>query len=265
MIIHDKDLEHLFRNMGIRSDNPYRNSDIFFHDELVYKIYTNKNDVTTYNLGVINKIQKKKKILSSIEELVLPIDIVEYNDNVVGYVTKKINGSTLKDLIVDEKITKEEMKRIFVDISNVIKKINQLDIDLSIGDLHEKNIIIDEKRSVHIIDCDSFVFDKEPLLLDNRPYYGKYINNFYSYEEIESKKINIDGLCFLSIMINSLFCEITDNSVNPIMIAKNDKRFNKIYDLIKRVENDEKYKVEDIKFNDIIVSTQEDRTELIEV
>lgn len=236
MIIFDRDLNKLFENKIIQYDNSNRNSEVFIHDNKVLKIYTEIDKRYKHNLEVIKEIFKKQKYLKNIKELVLPQDIIFYNNNIVGFTMALINGITLDKAINDNLLTEDEIKNIFIKILHLINKLKKLPFNFQIGDLHEKNVIIDRNLNIYIIDCDSFIINNKKLKIDNQIIIGKYPNHYFNNQELKNNKLKIDYFCLLSMILNYVFKDVINDS-NPLNYVKKHTEFNELNYLIKRLDN----------------------------
>lgn len=138
-----------------QEDNNNSYSYLFIHNNEVLKIYIDKFEVVKDNIKVLKQISKTKE-LKNIKELVLPNYLVSYKNQVVGYSMPYIKGQTLDEIIKNDIYDVNTIKNIFKKILETIEKINNPKLNISIGDLHEKNIIIDDKLNLHFIDIDSY-------------------------------------------------------------------------------------------------------------
>lgn len=236
MKILDKDLKELFSNRIIQYDNTNRNSEVFIYNNQVLKIYTETDKRYKYNLKVLKELFKKYKYLKNIKELVLPQDIISYNSNIVGFSMPLINGITLDKAINDNLLTEDEIKSIFIKLLHLINKFKELPFNFMIGDLHEKNVIIDKYLNINIIDCDSFIINNKKLVIDNQVLIGKYPNHYFNNKELKDKNIKLDYFCLLSMILNYVFKDIIDIS-NPIKFIIEHNEFNSLNYLINRLNN----------------------------
>ena len=55
-----------------------------------------------------------------------------------------INGITLEEIINENLYSDYDIKKIFINLLNIINKFKDLPFKFFIGDMHEKNIIIDK-------------------------------------------------------------------------------------------------------------------------
>ena len=213
----------------IQTDNFNSNSDLYINGNEVYKIYNKNNAKTEYNLRVINDIFKHYKSLSNIKELVLPKKLLTKNGKVVGFTMDYIKGYTLYEIINNNLLSKNEIKEIFIKILNVINKFRNLPFDFYLGDLHEKNVIIDENKNIHIIDPDGFVINNKKFIDNKHISMGKYLNKQFDYYELSSVKLNGDYICLLHMIIFYLFRDyniFNDNLIKYISYLTDESHLN---------------------------------------
>lgn len=234
-IIYDYELEKLFTNMIIQTDNINRNSELFIHDNEVLKIYVDNKKMYKYNLQVLKEIIKKEKYLRSIKELVLPNSLIIYNNNIVGYSMPYIEGYTLLEIIDKKLLNDNEIKIIFNKILDLINRLKELPFNMFIGDLHEKNVIINDELNINIIDCDSYVINNKKLIKDREVIIGKYSNIYYNNKELKRINIASDYICLLSMLLNYVFKGNID-MMNPIEYIKSHAEFNNLSYLVKRLD-----------------------------
>ena len=148
MYLKDEDLRVVFNNRIIQNDNSNANSELFIFNDTILKIYFGDNRYNNYNLSVINNIISKKNILGRVDELVLPKDLVIYNDKVVGFTMPYVKGNTLNELIKNDSLSDKDIKSIFTNLLNIIKEFEEFSFSFCIGDIHEKNILIDDNNNI---------------------------------------------------------------------------------------------------------------------
>lgn len=241
MVIKDENLKTLFENHVDQFNNSNANAEIFIYNGKILKVYMSDDNKTRYNLKVIDKLINNKEALANIEELVLPIETITYNDIPVGFVMPFIKGYTLYDLVDNYLVSEDRIRKIFIKILKAIDKFKNLPFPFYIGDLHEKNIIIDNDMNVHLIDCDSYVIDNDRYFDNNECLVGKYINNYFDNDKLKEKNNNTDYLSLLCIILSYAFKDSIENTSNPIECIKHDERFKKLYYLIDKVENSKQF------------------------
>lgn len=104
-----------------------------------------------------------------------------------------IKGQTLDEIIKNDIYDVNTIKNIFKKILETIEKINNQKLNISIGDLHEKNIIIDDKLNLHFIDIDSYK-------VENIEFGSKYL---YKLENT-NQSVNTDRYCLMIMILNYL-------------------------------------------------------------
>jgi len=224
-------------------DNANRNSDIYIKGGLVYKIYTLEDERTSSNIYTLRKLIILKEAFANIPEIVFPNDLLTCNDKIIGFVMNEIKGKTLMEYIINNELSTEELKSIYLKISNLISKMKSLAFTVSIGDLHERNIIIDDSLDIHIIDPDSFIINNKPNKYMEKDYYGEYITDGLK------KSINKDELCLLAIIINQVFKDIFHGCNNVIELVRKDRRFKKLHNLIDKCKNEKGFNLEESDIN----------------
>lgn len=186
-------------------DNLNSYSSLFIVNNEVIKIYTDQYDKVKFNIINLKQLIKKKKYLSKIKELVLPNQLINKENQVIGFTMPYIKGLTLEEIIDNKLYTKEQIKEIFLKILKVIDELETLPFNFCLADLHEKNVIVDSTTSINLIDCDGFVVDNNQMLIDNKIIMGKYLNRNYTTEELKNINTSGDYVCLLCMIINYLF------------------------------------------------------------
>ena len=240
----DEELEDLFRNRIIQHDNFNSNSELFKYGDIVLKIYNGDSEVDLFNKRVISNIFNMYSYLKDIGELVLPKDILIYNGYTVGFSMPYIEGKSLEE-IINQKID-YDMKSIFIRLLDLINRCKKLPFDFCIGDMHEKNIIIDNDNNIRIIDADSFIIDNNKLFIDGRYILGKYANHYFNDSQLERIKNACDYHSLLCIILNYLFKGIIEDVMNPVAWLKEDSQFEEIYPILDRVDENFILNEEDI-------------------
>lgn len=197
--INDDFLGLLYGNRIIQDDNFNSYSLVSVLDDSVYKIYTDSDYKYKLNLEVV----KKEFILSElkdIEELVLPDSLLSYNDSIVGFKMPYIKGNTLDN--VDDSLP------CFLKLVDVIDSFSSLSFPFCIGDLHEKNVIVDDLGDIHIIDCDSFVINNREIYEDDgKMCNGKYVEYgvvFGGVNDFKGHSINTDYYCLFMMVVSKI-------------------------------------------------------------
>ena len=235
--INDNDLKDLFKNRIIQYDNYNSYSELFIHNNEIIKIYNNIDSFSKHNINVIKNILNKKNYLKKINGLVLPNNLLIYNNHIVGFSMPYIKGTTLNDIINNNLYDEDTIKEIFIKLLNIINKFKELPFDFYLGDLHEKNIIIDDNNNVNIIDCDSFIIDNNKLCIDDKFILGKYPNSHFNNSELKDINISADYYSLLCIILNYELKDIIEDKLDPVTFLKEDQQFKNIYPIIDKVNN----------------------------
>ena len=127
---------------------------------LVYKEYFDFNELTRKNIENLLVIAKTPQ-LKTIGELAFPEEIIEKDGRVIGYTMPYCPGRQLLDYINDENISFDAKLSCFAQLAGVIAR---LPGNIYIGDLHMKNVIVDEAGKIHVIDMDGFSVQEANLL-----------------------------------------------------------------------------------------------------
>ena len=240
----DEELEELFKNRIIQHNSYNSNSELFQYGDIIFKIYNGENESTSFNKCVINNIFNKYSHLNIIDELILPEKILIYNMHTVGFSMPFIEGTLLEEII--SKDLNYNMKKIFLNLLNVINKFDELPFEFCIGDMHEKNIIIDSNNNVKIIDPDSFIIDNNKLCINKKYLVGKYANYYFNNFELKKVKSFIDYYSLLCIILNYSFKGIIEDVLDPITWLRNNSQFKDIHSILFRVDENFILNEEDI-------------------
>lgn len=240
----DEQLEKLFKNKIIQQDNFNSNSELFKYSDTIFKIYNGNRKIDLFNKSVINNIFNKYPYLNSINELVLPQKLLIYNKHIVGFSMPYIEGISLEEMINKEK--DYNMKSIFNNLLNIINKCKRLPFEFYIGDMHEKNIIIDNNNNIKIIDPDSFIIDDNKLCIDGKYLIGKYANNYFDNSELKRIKNSSDYYSLLCIILNYSFKGIIEDIADPVTWLKEEPQFKEIRPILDRVDENFVLKENDI-------------------
>lgn len=134
-----------------QADNSNANSRLWIQsDGTVLKQYVLSNDITEKNIQILKRVVKMKQ-LRAIKQLALPCGIVTSNRNIIGYTMPYCHGVTLEEAITTGACPPQVILTAFESLARVI---NQLPKQFRIGDLHGKNVLVEEFGEIHIIDID---------------------------------------------------------------------------------------------------------------
>lgn len=256
-------LEKLVDTLIIQEGNFNSYSNLFIYDNEVYKIYFDKLDLAMQNIKIIKALNNHKSELKNIQEIVLPNKLLTHNENIVGFTMPYINGIQLEQLLNDKNVDKNTIKHFFLELLNIINKTKKLSFQFSFYDLHEKNVIIDKKGKINIIDCDGFSIENIQINNNNDTLYGKYLNNLYTTKDINC----IDYISLLSMILNYILKSNNSYHYSPIEYLKDRNITNKhLKDLLERVKHNNfilyeedinnlfKLKAKDLKINNTVLS-----------
>lgn len=224
----------------IQQENNFNSySSLFIVDNKVIKIYTDRYDKVKFNIITLKSLFKKEKYLRKIKELVLPNKLIKHKNNIVGFSMPYIKGLTLEEIINNNSYSEKEIEEIFIKILNVIIELSKLPFDFCLADLHEKNVIVDSNKNIHLIDCDGFVIDDNQMVIDGSILMGKYLEQKNKDEDLNGVNVSGDYFCLLCMVINYIF----KNKIHTIDDLKDfseyldDKYLNKIITRASDIKN----------------------------
>jgi hypothetical protein len=224
----------------IQQENNFNSySSLFIVDNEVIKIYTDQYDKVKFNIITLKSLFEKEKYLRKIKEFVLPNKLIKHKNNIVGFSMPYIKGLTLEKIINNNSCSEKEIKEIFIKILKVIIELSKLPFDFCLADLHEKNVIVDSNKNIHLIDCDGFVIDDNQMVIDGSILMGKYLEQKNKDEDLNGVNVSGDYFCLLCIVINYIF----KNKIHTIDDLKDfseyldDKYLNKIITRASDIKN----------------------------
>lgn len=169
------------------------------------------NDKTFSNklLTISTLINYKHKL--SCDELVLPEKLAVVGSQVMGFTMPYIESISLYDALKSDIPTKEKIEYL-KGVGSILRKLEDIRKysgfgEIYLGDIHEKNFIIDKDRKVKAIDLDS------AKIKNNQPFPSRYlytssgIGNFPSKYPSTEYGINIanedsDLYCYITLILN---------------------------------------------------------------
>jgi hypothetical protein len=160
------------------------------------------------------------------------------------------NGLLLGDILKDNLLNDEEIKLIFKKILSLIDRLKVLPFDIFIGDIHEKNIIVDNELNIKVIDCDSFIINNKKLIVNNMILMGRFPNNYYSNQELKNIGIAADYLSLFSLILNYVFKNII-NQIEPVNFVKNNSEFNELNYILDRLKKPNNFYLTDKDIDNI--------------
>ena len=224
----------------IQQENNFNSySSLFIVDNEVIKIYTDRYDKVKFNIITLKSLFEKEKYLRKIKELVLPNKLIKHKNNIVGFSMPYIEGLTLEEIINNNSYSEKEIEEIFIKILNVVIELSKLPFDFCLADLHEKNVIVDSSKNIHLIDCDGFIIDDNQMVIDGSILMGKYLEQKNKDEDLNGVSVSGDYFCLLCIVINYIF----KNKIHTIDDLKDfseyldDKYLNKIITRASDIKN----------------------------
>lgn len=128
-------------------------------DDMVVKLYIKNPEQSQKNIETVRTIYSSK-ILHDISNLVMPLALVEFDNKVVGYTMRYVEGECLSDALQDSGISHKQKLNWFSQMAQVICN---MPTDVHIADLHGKNVIIHPNGMAYLIDIDGFEVDKLEL------------------------------------------------------------------------------------------------------
>ncbi len=186
--------------------------------------YPSDNKITT-----LYEIEKQKRDLESVEELLIFKKIVVEYFNVLGVLMDVGYKMNLKDYLRIENISYNDSIILLKQIGKLLDKLEHIRKeehklnDFFIGDLHESNILVDpETKKIQICDLDSCKIGM------NKPFETKYLQFFKTYSFIKQNlrhkypanyyctipNRNTDLYCYMVMILKILFSfDITNLSV----------------------------------------------------
>ncbi len=181
--------------------------------------YNNSGSNFSNKLFTINELIDKKEIIN-MNELVIPEKILIINDEVKGFSMSYIKSVSFETVLNDFKIDNLKKIKYFKQISNILKKMDQLRknselSDFYLNDIHENNFIVNnETDKINVVDLDSCKIG------GNKPFAAKYLTMYAPISNMNSKyKLNndinfssyvipdknTDLYCYTMMIINFLF------------------------------------------------------------
>lgn len=115
----------------------------------VYKQYVIYNELTKKNIDNLLKIASNRA-LRGLPELSLPLEIYSTDDRVEGYLMEYHDMKSLMHYLTDKNHTV-----VLMAFQHLASLINKLPRDVYVGDLHARNVLVNENE-IRIIDIDGF-------------------------------------------------------------------------------------------------------------
>lgn len=150
-----------YHNEISQENNPNATARLFIQDNgLLYKEYFNFNELTQKNIENLLVIAQTPQ-LQTIRALTLPVKIVRKSGRVIGYTMPYHKGRTLWDFVNDDAVPFGRKLNCFRQLAEVITRLPE---GVFVGDLHMKNVLVDSRDQIHLIDIDGFSLAQGHLL-----------------------------------------------------------------------------------------------------
>ncbi len=175
---------HFFRSLNLSYSNEISQTNNFNattklwiqENNLVFKEYVLYNKTTIKNIMTLLVLSLKLRH-KDFPEINLPISIIIKYFYVKGYLMPFCVGTSISEFLKSNTNTDETKLFALIELVKVIEK---LPSHIFIGDLHGRNVIVEPKGNIHIIDIDGFSV-----------YFNKIscpISSMYPYDFLDCKK-----------------------------------------------------------------------------
>ena len=190
-------------NELIDEDNTNSNSRLWVQSDCtIYKEYNTDDILTEKNIVNIEDFSHgwKKIILSKIKELTLPQEIVvDKESRIIGYTMKYYSDAcVLSDYLANDSIRNSMKLDVFVQLAEVIKR---MPYGVFIGDLHEKNVLVDGKGKIHLIDIDGFSQIHNQMTCPMEYYLSGTTMKKYMHGDTLKISKNTDIFCYCCMLV----------------------------------------------------------------
>lgn len=181
---------------------------LFIKENAVIKIYVSNPSLAHRNIDILFSVISCSELRSN-PYVVFPSALIALSGRIIGYVMPFIDGKTLDTYLYDSKTPYENI----IDyLSQIASAINSLPLNIHIGDLHPKNIIVDYNNRIHLIDIDGFSVDDLHSMSCPLNTWSHFPNS-----PLILSKTNIDGgvvvtrktdnICLILILLDYLLAE----------------------------------------------------------
>lgn len=182
---------------------------------LLKKFFSRYEDLLNQKIKTIEDINNSE--ISSIEELVIPKDIVIVGGENIGFTIEEVvNSTNLGKILENPKIDLEKKIELLKKVGVLLKKTMSLDKEFYINDLQPYNVLVDEDDNIKIIDLDSSATTSNNSLIS---YYmtldkkAEYVDKYHINEDGTSyPDYNSDLLCYNYMILNT----IADNRIHRL-------------------------------------------------
>lgn len=207
-------------NIFILDKGPWKYAD---GSMLLKELHTQDGVSMSTKLATVSLLSDKKDEIN-INELVIPNNLVVVKNKVIGFTVPYIkDAKSLKSVIENPKIDNKEKIEYLRQVGKTLKKDESLErrkvIILSIGDLHEDNVLVTKDKNIKFVDLDgAYIGNNYPQ--DALYLYSKAIKNVKKYKFSEYGQArpdkNTDLYCYNMMLLNMIsrrrlyICDISE-------------------------------------------------------
>ena len=196
--------------------NAYTRLLLLPHKRQIAKVCYTNYDVWERNLANLKLISDQLHS-DDFLELVLPTELIEYDGNIVGYLMPYVEGVTFDKILQNQEIPRHIILNIFDQLALVI---NKLPINIYLGDLHPKNVIVTNDGKVHLIDVDGFSVSNGfmmtcPLYYDNSKENILPRDKYFNKDGSVKIGKNTDIYLLIEMILSWIF-----NEINPLLFSR---------------------------------------------
>ena len=181
--------------------------------KLLKKFYNESDKYISKKVKNLDTLVYYRKCFDIINEFVMPENLAVLSGRIIGYTMPFIENSiNLQTILKSNKYTIEEKIYYLKQIGKILNKmeiIKKFPYEIRLGDLHEANFIVDEKKNIRIVDMDS------AYISNNEAFHSKYLflcHNLldlpHKYQTDDDGDIipskNSDLFCYITIILNTL-------------------------------------------------------------
>lgn len=176
----------------------------FFYTELDYGKVRN-----------IDSLTQKKEELEKVEEFILPEKMIIYEDNYRGFTMPFIENVNLADLLKFKDLDYISKINYLKRVGEVLEKLEKLKkgneklANFALGDLHEANILVENKTGdIKVADLDSSYNGIYPAVAKNLYYNDNFLNLTNKYRFQDNGIIadsNTDLYCYYIMILNFFY------------------------------------------------------------
>lgn len=189
---------------------------------LLKKLFIVDGEAMANKLFTVSLLGDKKEDID-MNELVIPNNLAVVKNEVIGFTVPLIpEAKNLKVILDNPKIDNSIKIDYLYKVGKMLKKVNSLNrrkiINLTIGDLHEDNILVTKDHDIRVVDLDSAYLDTS---YPTPSFYlrNSEIGNFRKYKFNSSGIVyptkNTDLLCYNSMILNT----ISKNRIDKLSVS----------------------------------------------